>query len=65
MDKEKIILVPRNIENTNYLGEEKIPRLLLKMCSQTTMSILLYSIYSITDTYFVSVGVNEFAAGGR
>lgn len=28
------------------------------------MSILLYSIYSITDTYFVSTGVNEFAAGG-
>lgn len=50
--------------NADYLGEEKIPRLLLKMCTQTTMSVLLYSIYSIMDTYFVSTGVSEFAAGG-
>lgn len=52
------------MSGVSYLGEEKIPRLLFKMCTQTTVGVLLYSIYSITDIYFVSIGVNEFAAGG-
>lgn len=52
------------MEGTGYLGEERISSLLLKMSTQTTMAILLYSIYSITDTYFVSRGVGEYAAGG-
>lgn len=52
------------MDNANYLGEEKVSRLLLKMCTQTTLAILLYSIYSITDIYFISFGVGEYAAGG-
>lgn len=46
------------------LGTEKIGKLLLEMSSQTTFSLLVYAIYSITDTYFLSVGVNSLAAAG-
>jgi putative MATE family efflux protein len=48
----------------NRLGTEKIGKLLLEMSSQTTFSLLVYAIYSITDTYFLSVGVNSLAAAG-
>jgi putative MATE family efflux protein len=34
------------------------------MSSQTTFSLLVYAIYSITDTYFLSVGINSLAAAG-
>jgi putative MATE family efflux protein len=34
------------------------------MSAQTTFSLLVYAIYSITDTYFLSVGVNSLAAAG-
>ncbi|MCA9958293.1 MAG: MATE family efflux transporter [Chloroflexota bacterium] len=34
------------------------------MSSQTTFSLLVYTIYSITDTYFLSVGINSLAAAG-
>ena len=47
----------------NDLGNEKISKLLMRMSLQTTISVLLYSIYSMEDIYFVSVGINEFAAG--
>lgn len=46
------------------LGSEKIGKLLWEMSSQTTFSLLVYAIYSITDTYFLSVGVNSLAAAG-
>lgn len=46
------------------LGTEKIGTLLLEMSSQTTLSLLVYAIYSITDTYFLSVGINSLAAAG-
>lgn len=46
------------------LGTEKIGKLLLEMSSQTTLSLLVYAIYSITDTYFLSVGINSLAAAG-
>src|ERR1051325_10408905 len=46
------------------LGLEKIGKLLLEMSSQTTFSLLVYAIYSITDTYFLSVGINSLAASG-
>ena len=32
--------------------------------SQTTFSLLVYAIYSLTDTYFLSVGINSLAAAG-
>ena len=46
------------------LGTESIGKLLLEMSSQTTFSLLVYAIYSITDTYFLSVGINALAAAG-
>lgn len=46
------------------LSTEKIGKLLWEMASQTTFSLLVYAIYSITDTYFLSVGVNSLAAAG-
>jgi MATE family, multidrug efflux pump len=46
------------------LGTEKIGKLLLELSSQTTLSLLVYAIYSITDTYFLSVGINSLAAAG-
>jgi len=46
------------------LGTEKIGKLLWEMSSQTTFSLLVYAVYSITDTYFLSVGINSLAAAG-
>lgn len=46
------------------LGTEGIGKLLAEMSAQTTFSLLVYAIYSITDTYFLSVGVNSLAAAG-
>ena len=46
------------------LSSEKIGKLLWEMASQTTFSLLVYAIYSITDTYFLSVGINSLAAAG-
>lgn len=53
-----------NIAKVERLGTEKIWKLLLEMSSQTTFSLLVYAIYSITDTYFLSVGINSLAAAG-
>jgi len=49
---------------TERLSTEKIWKLLLEMSSQTTFSLLVYAIYSITDTYFLSIGINSLAAAG-
>jgi len=46
------------------LGTQKIGKLLWEMSSQTTFSLLVYAIYSLTDTYFLSVGINSLAAAG-
>ncbi len=46
------------------LGTEPVPSLLLSMCTQTTLSLVLYSIYSLTDTFFIARGVSAYAAGG-
>jgi len=46
------------------LGTGKIGSLLWEMSSQTTLSLLVYAIYSVTDTYFLSVGINSLAAAG-
>ena len=46
------------------LGTEKVGKLLLTMSSQTTFSLLAYAVYSIIDTYFLSVGINSLAAAG-
>ncbi len=49
---------------TERLGNERVGKLLAEMSAQTTFSLLVYAIYSITDTYFLSVGVNSLAAAG-
>ena len=44
------------------LGTERVGKLLLEMSSQTTLSLLAYAVYSLTDIYFLSVGVHSLAA---
>ncbi|MBI4928600.1 MAG: MATE family efflux transporter [Anaerolineae bacterium] len=46
------------------LGTEKIGSLLWELSSQTTLALLAYAIYSVTDTYFLSIGINSLAAAG-
>ncbi len=46
------------------MGEEGVGKLLLEMSSQTTFALLVYAIYSLTDTYFLSKGINYLAAAG-
>lgn len=50
--------------NVERLGTEKVGKLLWEMSSQTTLALLAYAIYSVTDTYFLSVGINSLAAAG-
>src|SRR5512135_2777274 len=50
--------------NHERLGTEQVGKLLWEMSSQTTLALLVYAIYSITDTYFLSVGINSLAAAG-
>ncbi|GAP07846.1 Na+-driven multidrug efflux pump, partial [Anaerolinea thermolimosa] len=52
------------ISTVERLGTEKIGSLLWEMSSQTTLALLVYAIYSVTDTYFLSVGINSRAAAG-
>jgi len=51
-------------EKVERLGTEKIGKLLWEMSSQTTLALLVYAIYSVTDTYFLPVGINSLAAAG-
>jgi len=53
-----------SLSRVERLSTEKIWKLLLEMTSQTTFSLLVYAIYSLTDTYFLSVGINSLAAAG-
>lgn len=46
------------------LGSEKLTKLIWEMSSQTTLALLVYAIFSVTDTYFLSVGINSMAAAG-
>jgi putative MATE family efflux protein len=50
--------------NVERLGTDRLGKLLWEMSSQTTLSLLAYAIYSVTDTYFLSVGINSLAAAG-
>ncbi len=52
------------LSNVERLGTEKVGKLLWEMSSQTTLALLVYAIYSVTDTYFLSVGINSLAAAG-
>lgn len=48
---------------TEKLTKAPISKLLLSFCSQTTLSVMLYSFQSLINTYFVAVGVGAYAAG--
>ena len=38
----------------NRLEQDSIGKLMLELCTQTTLSIMIYNIYTITDTFYVS-----------
>lgn len=46
----------------NRLGQQPLKSLLLTMCSQTTFSLILYSMYGLTDAFYVSRGVGGMQA---
>lgn len=54
----------QNSSRVERLSTVSIGKLFWEMSSQTTFSLLVYAIYSITDTYFLSVGINSLAAAG-
>lgn len=47
----------------NKLEQESVGRLMFELCTQTTFSLLLYNVYIVTDTYFVSNGIEGIASG--
>lgn len=49
---------------TEALGNEKISRLVLRYAATTLIALLLNSVYSLTDSLFVSWGVGDNAMGG-
>ena len=53
-----------SLSRVERLGTEKVWKILLDMSSQTTFSLLVYAIYSITDVYFLSIGIHSLAAAG-
>ena len=53
----------KKASRTNSLETASVPRLMLAMCSQTTLSILLYNFYVMTDTFFVSRTAGSLASG--
>lgn len=46
------------------LGTQPIPRLVLRFAATTFVALLLNSVYTLTDTLFVSWGVGDNAMGG-
>lgn len=46
----------------NRLGKQPLKSLLLTMCTQTTFSLILYSMYGLTDAFYVSRGVGDTPA---
>lgn len=40
-----------------------VGRLMFALCTQTSFSLLLYHVYSLTDTFFVANGVGSLASG--
>jgi putative MATE family efflux protein len=61
--KTKVEVYMKTI-NVNRLGSEPIGKLLFSMSSQTTLALLVYSFYSLTDVFFISRGVGPLAAAG-
>lgn len=51
-------------DRSENLGKQPIPRLMWSMCGHTVLSVMLYSLYSLMDTFFVARGAGAYAAGG-
>lgn len=47
----------------NLLETENTGKLMLELCIQTTFSMMLYNVYTITDTLYVSNGIGGAASG--
>lgn len=47
----------------NRLETETTGKLMAEYCIQTTFSIMLYHVYTITDTFYVSNGIGSAASG--
>ena len=47
----------------NPLETENTGKLMIELCMQTTFSIMLYNVYTITDTLYVSNGIGSAASG--
>ncbi len=50
-------------EQTNFLGTEKIPKLMLKFCIPCVISLLVSALYNIVDQIFV--GNSELSTLGN
>lgn len=51
------------MEHKNRLEQDSIGKLILELCTQTTLSIMIHNIYTITDTFYVSKGIGNVASG--
>ena len=51
-------------KSSQALASESIPRLILRYSATTLASLVLYNVYTLTDTFFVSRGVGSDAVGG-
>jgi putative MATE family efflux protein len=51
----------RPIDHAAALGTRPVGRLLWSSCSQTTLSVGVYGIYALTNTWFVAHGVGDSA----
>ena len=49
---------------TKLLGEEKIPKLLLKQATPAMIGMLVMSLYNVVDTIFIGRGVGTLALAG-
>ena len=47
--------------SNHRLGKQSIEKLMISMCSQTTFSLIVYNLYCITDTFFLSRGIGSSA----
>lgn len=50
------------MQNTDRLGKAPLGKLLFSLCGQSGAALLLYSIYSFTDTLFIARGTGDDAA---
>lgn len=49
--------------SSNYLGEDKISNLLIKLSIPATIGMIINALYNVVDTIFIGRGVNSLAIG--